>query len=77
MSDSTAIQRKKLKQYIDTADAKKIKAFYTLLERELSEDNFTLSDEQVEEAERRFQSYLSGETKAYSWDVAKGMITDK
>ena len=77
MSDSTAIQRKKLKQYIDNADANKIKAFYTLLEREFSEDNFTLSDEQIKQADRRFQSYLSGEKKVYSWDVAKEMITDK
>ena len=72
---ATAI-RTRLQEYLEVADSKKVKAFYTMLETEIEDtlSNYSLSPEQMKEVEKRRKSYLSGKSKTYSWEDAKSMI---
>ena len=72
---ATAI-RTRLQEYLEVADSKNVKAFYTMLETEIEDtlSNYTLSHEQMKEVEKRKKSYLAGESKTYSWYEAKLMI---
>ena len=72
---ATAI-RSRLQEYLEVADSKKVKAFYTMLETEIEDtlSNYPLSDEQMKEIEKRRKSYLAGKSKTYSWEEAKSMI---
>lgn len=74
---STAI-RQRLITYLSDAEENKIKAIYTLLEREIEdEQSFSLSVEHLEILDRERQLHLSGETNSYnqedSLDIIKGL----
>ena len=70
----TAIRRR-LISYLADADDTKIKAVYTLLEKEIEEkDAFTLSDEQLEILDREHELHISGQSKSYSKTEAIEMI---
>lgn len=72
---TTAQLKQQLHDYIDHAEETKLKAIYTLLEGEI-EDNYSLSEEQRLELDRRYDDYKNGIGNLYSWDeVVK--ITDK
>ena len=79
MNASITTQREELLHYIEIVEDKKIKAFYTMLETDIKEktEKYTLSEAQIEEADKRTQSYLAGKSKAYNWEEAKKMITSK
>jgi len=62
---STAEIKQKLHEYIDTAEDKKIKAIYALLENEMI-DEFTYTDEQKKELDRRYDDYMNGIGKTYT-----------
>lgn len=62
----TAI-RNRLLSYLADADDKKVKAIYTLLEKEIIEtETFVLSDEQLAILDRERELYLSGKGKSYT-----------
>jgi putative addiction module component (TIGR02574 family) len=72
---STAQIRQQLHEYIDTAEDKKLKAIYTLVESDINEE-FMFSDEQKKELDRRYDDYQNGIGKTYTWEEAVA-ITDK
>jgi len=63
----TAELREKLHNYIETAQEKKLKAIYTMVEEEIDEINNFWEDEGfVSELERREKEYLNGTPKTYT-----------
>ena len=53
--------RKKLTDYIQVADDKKVKAMYALLQDEIDADEATYTDEVKAVLDKRVNSYLNGE----------------
>ncbi len=67
--------KQQLHDYIDSAEDKKLKAIYTLVEDDLT-DEFALTAEQKKELDRRYDNYQNGIGKTYTWEEAVA-ITDK
>lgn len=64
---TTAQLKQQLHDYIDHAEEIKLKAIYTLVEDEI-EDNYSLTEEQKEELDRRYNDYKNGVGSQYTWD---------
>ena len=64
--------RQQLHDYIDSAEDKKLKAIYTLLEDDLSDD-YQLSITQKEELDKRYNDHQNGIGRTYSWDETVAM----
>jgi hypothetical protein len=60
--------RQKVMSYLAYADDNKVKAIYTLLERDIQEEDtpFKLSDEQVQILEMEREMHLNGQSKSYN-----------
>lgn len=74
---TTVTKRQKLITYLADADDSKIKAIYTLLEREIQEEKeetFVLSDEQMQILEREHEMYMRGQGKSYTREEARQII---
>ena len=71
----TAQIKQQLHDYINSAENKKLKAIYTLLEGDISED-YQLSPEQKEELDRRYSDHQNGIGRTYTWEEAIA-ITDQ
>ncbi len=72
---TTLTMRQKLMSYLADAEDSKVKAIYTLLERDIYEgDTFKLSDEQLSILEKEREMHISGETKSYSREEANQII---
>ena len=67
--------KQQLHNYIDTAEDKKLKAIYTLLQDDIGED-YKFTKEQKAELDRRFNDYQSGIGKTFTWEETVA-ITDK
>jgi len=64
MNINIATQREELLHYIETVEDKKIKAFYTLLEKAIKEEtNVEYTQELKAELDKRYEGYKSGKTK--------------
>jgi len=71
---TTAI-RKKLLNYLADADDAKVKAIYTLLERDIQEEgHFELTDEQFQILEKEREMHFNGQTKSYTRQQADQII---
>jgi len=77
----SANMRQKLHQYIDLGDEKLLKIMYVVAKEyndEYDDSNeYSLSNADIQVFEERRKKRLSGESKTYSWDVAKRIITGK
>jgi hypothetical protein len=73
---TTAI-RKKLEEYLKTADDKKIKAIYTIVEDEIE----TLANEPdtafIKELKKRSKAFTEGKGKEYTWEETKKAAINK
>ena len=67
---TTTTIRKKLADYINVADDKKIKAIYTLLENEIEDEEYDKWNDKnfVTEMNRRKDEYKNGSAKLYTFD---------
>ncbi len=71
--------RQKLHQYVDKGDEKLLKLMYAVAKEYTGEDDFEyeFNDEEIKFFEDRRGKRLSGESKTYSWEEAKNIITGK
>jgi len=71
--------RQKLHQYVDKGDEKLLKLMYAIAKEYNDDDDFEyeFSDEEIKIFEERRAKRLSGESKTYSWQDAKDIITGK
>ena len=68
---STASIRQKLHQYIETAQDKKVKAIFAMVEEEIEESSDHWRDEKfITELERREAAYRNGTAKTLTIDQA-------
>jgi hypothetical protein len=72
---SIAEIKQQLHEYIDSAEDKKLKAIYTLLEDDITDD-YQFSEGQKKELDRRYNNYQNGIGKTYTWEETLA-ITDK
>ena len=72
---STVEIREKLHQYINQADDKKVKAFYTIVEEEIEIGSIWNDDAFVKELERRVTEIENGVVKGYSWAEVQANAT--
>ncbi len=68
---TTAAIRKKLVDYLQTADDKKVKAIYTMVEDDIYSSEHGINKEFIEELDRRTLSFENGTAKMYSWEGTK------
>jgi hypothetical protein len=72
---TTLAIRQKLMTYLADADDSKVKALYTLLEKEIDADNtFVLTDEQLQILDKERELHISGQTKSYNREEARQII---
>ena len=71
--------RQKLHQYVDKGDEKLLKLLYAIAKEYTDDDDFEyeFSEEEIKLFEERRAKRLSGESKTYSWEDAKAIITGK
>jgi len=71
--------REKLHQYIDSSDEKLLKLMFALAKEYNDEDDFDyeFTSDDIKIFDERRQKRLNGESKTYSWNEAKKMITRK
>lgn len=68
---TTAAIRQKLADYLKTADDKKIKAIYTMVEDEISTQANDWDAEFKTILDKRSKSFEKGKAKTYSWEETK------
>ena len=69
--------RQRLHQYVDKGDEKLLKLMYAIAKEYNDEDDFEyeFSDAELRDFEQRKAKRVSGESKTYSWEDAKDIIT--
>ena len=61
--------------YLADADDSKVTALYTLLEKEIQEDDaFVLTNEQLQILDKEREMHLNGQTKSYGREEANQII---
>lgn len=71
--------RHKLHEYIEKGDEKLLKLMYAVAKEYNEDDDFDyeFSAEDIKRFEERRNNRLNGNTKTYSWEEAKDVITGK
>lgn len=75
---TTTIQEE-LHRYVDNGDEKLLKLMLALAKDYIGEDDFEydFTQEDIEVLDRYREKRLNGESKTYSWEEAKSIITGK
>ncbi len=68
---STTEIRNILHGFIDTAQDKKIKALYTIVETEIERGNHWQDGKFIDEMNKRVDELETGKVKGYSWEQVK------
>lgn len=66
---TTEAIRRRLHDYIESAQDKKVKAIYKIVEDEI--EGTLLNEEQIAELDKRVAEYESGKVKGLSWEEVK------
>lgn len=74
---TTKAIREKLLNYISSADDKKVKAMYTLLEAEINPAEAEWDVELEQELLKRSESYKNGSAKTFTWEETKSAAIDR
>jgi hypothetical protein len=70
----TSILRQQLHNYLEVADDKKIKAIYTIIEKDIQENDFEYSDELKAELDKRYRDYKNGSAEMITASESKKRI---
>ena len=75
----TTVIREKLHQYINSSDDKLLKLMFALAKEYNDEDDFEyeFTAEDIKELDELREKRLTGESKTYTWEEAKNIITRK
>jgi hypothetical protein len=71
---TTAAIRQQLHSYLEIADDKKVKAFYTLMKEDIEESGVKYTPELKAELDSQYSAYKSGKTKMISSAESKKRI---
>ncbi len=71
---NTTSIRQQLHSYLEVADDKKIKAFYTLMKSDIAESGIEYTNELKTELDSRFTSHKSGKSKMITSTESKKQI---
>ena len=71
--DTTTITQQ-LHNYLEVADDKKIKALYTITEKDIHENDFVYSDELKDELDKRYLEYKNGTAEMINASESKKRI---
>jgi Putative addiction module component len=71
---TTLAIRQQLHNYLEVADDKKIKAFYTMMEAEIKESAVEYTNELKAELDKRYADYKSGKAKMVTAAESKRRI---
>ena len=63
--------RQKLHHYIETAQDKKVKAIFAMVEDEIEEDAVVWTDKFLSELNKRASDFESGKVKGHTWEEVK------
>lgn len=63
--------RKKLHHYIETAQDKKVKAIFAMVEDEIGDDVIVWSDKFLHELNKRATDFEKGKVKGRTWEEVK------
>ena len=63
--------RKKLHHYIETAQDKKVKAIFAMVEDEIEDDAIVWPDKFLNELNKRTSDFENGEVKGRTWEEVK------
>lgn len=74
---TTKARRQELMIYLADAEDKKVNALYTLLEGEMKDEPFVLSDEHLLILEQRRSDYVNGKSKPEPWQDVHDRIRNK
>ncbi len=67
----TSVIRKKLSDYVQYVEDKKVKAIYTMVEDEINTAANDWDEDFIEELDQRSKSFAEGTAKTYSWEETK------
>ncbi len=71
---NTTSIRQQLHSYLEVADDKKIKAFYTLMKSDIEESGVEYTNDLKTELDNRYDSYKSGKSKMIAASESKKQI---
>ena len=70
----TSALRQQLHNYLEVADDKKIKAIYTIIEKDIQENEFEYSDKLKDDLDTRYSEYKNGTAEMVTETESKKRI---
>ncbi|WP_336734076.1 addiction module family protein [Chryseobacterium sp. VD8] len=66
--ESTVDIRKRIHEFIDSADERILRIFKGIIDAEEEEDNYSVPDSHYDVINERREKYIKGESKSYTWE---------